>query len=112
DQERRLVPAMKEVVVGTRQLGQIVDVELALEFASALLDAREQYLEARLQEDDQIRPQHARAEMVVHTLVERELVRVERDRREDPVFREQVVGDGHAVEQVLLEQVLLLLETR
>src|SRR5216683_294060 len=55
---------------------------------------------------------HPRTEVLVDALVEGELVRIQGDRGEDPVLGEQVVGDGHAAEQVLLEQVLLLLEAR
>src|SRR5437588_8610185 len=110
DQERRLVPAVEEVVVGARELGEVLDIEAALELAAALLDAREQDVEPGLQVDDQVRLEDPRPEMLVDALVEGQLVGVERDRREDPVLREQVVRDGHAVEQVLLEQVLLLLE--
>src|SRR6266849_7068748 len=48
DHERRLVPAVEEVVVGARQLGQVVRVEAALELAAPLLDAREQDVQACL----------------------------------------------------------------
>src|SRR3989440_6720942 len=60
DEERRLVPAVEEVVVGARQLGQVLGVEAALELPAALLDAREQDLQPRLQVDDQVRLEDAR----------------------------------------------------
>src|SRR5438552_172594 len=112
DEQRSFVPAVEEIVVGARQLGQVVGVEPALELPSALLDAPEQDVEAGLQVDDQVGLQDAGPEVLVDALVEAELVRVERDRGEDPVLGEQVVRDGHAVEEILLEQVLLLLEAR
>src|SRR6266849_5858628 len=111
-QEWRLVPAVEEVVVGARELAQVVGVEAALELAPALLDPREQHVQARLQVDDQVRLEDPRPEVLVDALVKGQLVRIEGDRGEDPVLGEQVVGDGHAAEQVLLEQVLLLLEAR
>src|SRR5262245_5664682 len=54
DEQRGVVPAMEEVVVGARQLGQVLGVEAPLEFPPALLDAREQDLQAGLQIDDQV----------------------------------------------------------
>src|SRR6266849_2031784 len=116
-QERRLVPAVEEVVVGARQLGQVVGVEAALELAPALLDAREQHVQARLQVDDQVRPQDPRPQVLVDALVEGQLVRIEGDRGEDPVLREQVLLLLEAREQeeeLGLEGILLpvLVEAR
>ena len=44
----------------------------------------------------------------IHLLVERELLLVERELREQPILVEQVVGDAHRVEQVVLADVLQL----
>ena len=101
---------MEEVVVRPRQLRQVLGVELPLEVPPALADPGQEHVEPRLQVDDEVRLHHPRAEMLVDALVEGQLVRVERDRGEDPVFGEEVVAHGGLREQVLLEQLLLLLE--
>src|SRR3954462_462674 len=109
-QQRRVVPAVEELAVGPRKLCEILGVELPFEVAAALLDAGEEHFQAGLQVDDEVRPHDARAEMLVDTLVETELVRVEGQRGEDPVLREQVVAHRHRLEEPGLEQLLLLLE--
>src|SRR5439155_1355378 len=104
------VVAVEEVVVRPRQLRQVLGVELSLEVPPALANPGQEHVEPCLQVDDEVRLHHPRAEMLVYALVEGQLVRVERDRGEDPVLGEEVVAHGRLREQVLLEQILLLLE--
>src|SRR5437588_10774234 len=48
DQERSLLIAMEEIAVSAGKLGAVIRVELPLELAAALPDAREQHFDARL----------------------------------------------------------------
>ena len=71
-------------------------------------DAFEQHVDGRLQVDDQVGHRRVDREPLVDLLVQRELLVVEREPREQPVFLEHVVGDAHLLEQVGLAQVLQL----
>src|SRR5512140_3331960 len=112
DQERRLVVVEEEVVVRARERVEPRRVEAALEVPSSSSHPSEEDVRPRLQIDDEVGPDDARPEQLVDALVEAELLRRERQGREDPVAREEVVGDRGLAEEVLLEQGLLLLEPR
>src|SRR5262249_39230594 len=73
------------------------------------LDPLEQHLQTALEEDDQVGLRHPGTERVVDPVVERQLRRLQRQRREDAVLGEDVVADRRRGEEVGLEQLLLLL---
>src|SRR5437870_6529176 len=79
----------------------------ALEVPVALAEPAQQHLRPRLEIDDEVRPREPLIEHLEDLLVELELVRPERDRGEDAVLGEEVVGDDALREELQLAELAL-----
>src|SRR5213080_1724142 len=108
DQERGLRVAVKVVPERLRQPLQVLRGDTALEIPVALAEPAQQHLRAGLEIDDQVRPREPLIEHLEDPLVELELVRAERDRGEDAVLGEEVVGDDALREELELTELTLL----
>src|SRR5881397_1721629 len=107
-QERGLRVAVKVVPERLRQPLQVLRGDAALEIPVALAEPAQQHLGAGLEIDDQVRPREPLIEHLEDPLVELELVRAERDRGEDTVLGEEVVGDDALREELELTELTLL----
>src|SRR6185437_14372138 len=67
-----------------------------------------QHVDRRLQIDHQVRRRRVDRQLRVDLLVQRELFLVERELREQPVLVQQVVGDAHRLEQIVLTDIFEL----
>jgi hypothetical protein len=108
DQERRRVVVQEEARVGIGDAFQVAALDQRLVADPATRDALHQHVDGRLQVDDEIGPGRIDRELGVHLFVERVLLVIERHTREQPILVEQVVGDAHRIEQVLLPELLEL----
>src|SRR4249920_1502886 len=78
-QHRRRVVVMEEACVALRQQREVFLADAALVAGGAAAHPLGEHRRLRLQVDDQIRHGCARAQCVVHLLIEAELVAVQRD---------------------------------
>src|SRR2546428_3681675 len=107
-QEWGLRIAVKVVPERLRQPLQVLRGDAALEVPVTLAEPAQQHLRSGLEVDDEVRPREPLIEHLEDLLVELELVRAERDRGEDAVLGEQVVGDDALREELELSQLALL----
>src|SRR3989442_1718655 len=84
-----------------------IPVPGALEAPVGLAEPPPQHLRPGLEIDDEVRPREPLIEHLEDLLVELELVRPERDRGEDAVFGEEVVGDDALREELQLAELAL-----
>src|SRR3989442_2456255 len=108
DQERGLRVMVKVVPERLRQPLEILRGDAALEVAVALAEPAQQHLRPGLEVDDEVRPREPLVEHLEDLLVELELVRAERDRGEDAVLGEEIVGDDGLREKLELPELALL----
>src|SRR5262245_44582885 len=87
---------------------QVLRAKTALEIAVALAEPAKQDIGPGLQVDDEVRSGKPLVEQLEDVPVELELVGAERDRCEDRVLGEEVVGDGPPGEQLPLAERALL----
>src|SRR3989441_9954811 len=106
-QERGLRVAVKVVPERLRQPLQVLRGDGAFEVPVALAEPAQQHLRPRLEIDDEVRPREPLIEHLEDLLVELELVRPERDRGEDAVLGEEVVGDDALREELQLAELAL-----
>src|SRR5437870_5794899 len=100
DHEKRGLRVMVEVLPERlREPLQVLRSHAALELAGALAEPAEQHLRSGLEVDDEVWPRKPLVEQLEYPLIELELVGVERERREDRVLGEEVIGDGPAPEE-------------
>src|SRR5881397_971627 len=107
-QERGLRVTVKVVPERLRQPLQVLRGDAALEIPVALAEPAQQHLGAGLEIDDEVRPREPLIEHLEDLLVELELVRAERDRGEDAVLGEEIVGDDALREELELAELALL----
>src|SRR5438067_6188679 len=106
-QERGLRVTVKVVPERLRQPLQVLRGDAALEVPVALAEPAQQHLRPGLEIDDEVRPGEPLIEHLEDLLVELELVRPERDRGEDAVLGEEVVGDDALREELQLTELAL-----
>src|SRR5436189_1221508 len=106
-QERGLRVTVKVVPERLRQPLQVLRGDAALEVPVALAEPAQQHLRPGLEIDDEVRPRKPLIEHLEDLLVELELVRPERDRGEDAVLGEEVVGDDALREELELAELAL-----
>src|SRR5262249_7475261 len=111
-QERRLVVAKEVVVVGLCHALEVRERDRPLPIAISAADPIEQDLRTGLEVNDEIGQRDAGIEQRVDAIVERELLFVEREVREDSILRKDVVADRRLPEEILLLQLELLLIAR
>src|SRR5216110_460448 len=109
DHEKRgLRVVVEEVAKRLREPAQVLRRDATLVVPVALPEVTQQHLRSGLEVDDEVRPRELPVEELVDLLVQAELVRVERDLREDGIPGEHVVRHRPLREQVeLLDRVLL-----
>src|SRR5205823_14585906 len=109
DHEKRGLRVMvEEVPKCLREPAEILRRDGALVVPLAFPEVPLQHLRSGLEVDDEVRPRELPVEELVDLLVQAELIRVERDLREDGIPGEHVVRHRPLREQVeLLDRVLL-----
>ena len=102
---------MEESRVGLRELFQVGALDVLLIANAALRDAIHQHIDGRLQVHHEIRLRRIDHHTLVDAFVQRIFRIIERHARKQSIFLEQVVGNAHRAEQILLPHFLELAGT-
>src|SRR5262245_47149063 len=106
DQQRRRIEIVEEASVRVSETFEIVRLDQLLVRNAATRHALQQNLRRRLQINDQIRCRRIQLERVRDLVVETELVGIEIELGEEPVFLQQEVGYTNRREHVALPNLL------
>lgn len=112
DEQRGLVVACEELIVRFAQPGEIVRIEAGFETSCAFPNPGQQYVQVRPKVNHQVGFHDSGPEFFEDSVVQGQLCGTQGETGEEPVLGEKIIADRALSEQFLLEQLLLLFETR